>query len=79
LQADLFEEQGRHQSSLESLEKAIALSNENGLNGTDETNTVNQIYKKYRGISVADIHARFSHLMYQIGNLTGALFMLNRH
>jgi len=73
LQADLFEEQGRHQSSLESLEKAIALSNENGLNGTDETNTVNQIYKKYRGISVADIHARFSHLMYQIGNLTGAL------
>ncbi len=74
LQADIFEEQGRHQSALESLEKALSLSNEKSIpEFKDDTGDVNSLFAKYRGISVAEIHARFSHLMYVIGNLTGAL------
>lgn len=74
LQADLFEEQGRHQSSLESLEKALSLAGEmKSAELNDIVEELNTVFSRYRGISTAEIHVRFSHLMYQIGNLTGAL------
>ncbi len=74
LQADLFDEQGRHQSALESLEKALSLmSTKSPSESVSEKGLRNPVFDSYRNISVSDIHSRFSRLMYQIGNLTGAL------
>lgn len=74
MQADLFAEQGRHQSALESLEKAISLTNENAEKARTEQDTGHiSLFNRYRGIAAAEIHNRFAQLMYLIGNLTGAL------
>jgi tetratricopeptide (TPR) repeat protein len=74
IQADMFEEMGRHQSALECLEKAIGLiGDENRSAEKSLPDEMNSIFARYKDISKAEIHTRFSHLMYQIGNLTGAL------
>lgn len=74
IQADLFAEQGRHQSALESLEKALSLSgNENAGDKTDLAAGTNSLFSRYREIAKAEIHNRFAQIMYFIGNLTGAL------
>jgi tetratricopeptide (TPR) repeat protein len=74
VQADLYEEQGRHQSSLESLEKAVSLTNKKSVTENLDVSSENiPLFAKYRGINAAEIHARFSRLMVQSGNLTGAL------
>lgn len=74
IQADLYEETGRQQSALESMEKSVGLLGKSGpqaeLNiGHDKTN----LFSKYQGISAAEIHSRFARLMIIAGNLTGAL------
>ncbi len=74
LQADLFGEQGRHQSAIESLEKALSLMNtKSQSNSIKGEGSDNPVFANYVNISIAEIHSRFSRLMYQIGNLTGAL------
>ncbi|MEI8132587.1 MAG: tetratricopeptide repeat protein, partial [Leptolinea sp.] len=74
LQADLYEEQGRHQSSLESLEKSVSLvSKKSSSELQDNFFESIPLFAKNRGINAAEIHARFSQLMMQLGNLTGAL------
>jgi tetratricopeptide (TPR) repeat protein len=73
LQADLFEEQGRHQSAIESLEKALALTTDHHAMDKTVDSEVNPLFSKYRGITFSEIQSRFSQLMYKMGNLTGAL------
>jgi len=73
LQAELFEEQGRHQSAIESLEKALALTSEHRSMDKTIDSEVNPLFSKYRGITFSEIQSRFSQLMYKMGNLTGAL------
>ena len=73
LQADLFEEQGRHQSAIESLEKALSLTGERRAAESPVDAEVNPLFSKYRGISFAEIQSRFSQIMYKMGNLTSAL------
>ncbi len=74
VQSDLFAEQGRHQSAIESLEKALSLSgNVTTVEKSDQSAESNSIFSRYRDIATAEIHNRFAALMYYIGNLTGAL------
>lgn len=74
LQADLFEEQGRHQSALESLEKALSLINTKSPSASnEEKRLLHSVFSQYRNVSASEIHSRFSRLMYRLGNLTGAL------
>jgi len=73
LQAELFEEQGRYQSAIESLEKALSLTGERRSAETPVDAEVNPLFSRFRGISFAEIQSRFSQIMYKMGNLTSAL------